>query len=875
MQDRARSWWRRGAVCLLVLLSPLSALAAKLPPGVTIGPRPAWAPALVVEGVREPESSQGIAALGFATVVRRVAGTLQIVTQSVSRVTSEMGASAVGEQTFTFVPPHQELVLHEVAVRRNGKLESRLRPSAIQVLQREARLESGVYDGTRTAVVILSDVRVGDEIVAECSVVGANPVAQGQFGTLFALGAPGSIGRVERSVLSDEPLRYRMFGVAPEPELGRNGGLYEYRWTRSDVPAFHSEEGAPPESELDTLPLVQVSSLSEWSDVARWGTALFQAPATLPPALAEWRDEALKLAEPEARILKVLRLVQDRVRYLSLSFAESSHRPSSPAQVLEQGFGDCKDKSLLAVTLLRSLGLNAEVALVRSGDGGMLQRLLPTHTAFDHAIVSVELEGKRYFLDPTRIYQRGRLSDVAARGFRYALRLAKDVNDLTIVDEPADLRPELHAFQRYEVTGFGAVVQLDLSITFTGARAEAMRALRASGSQKELNDTLGRAVLTAYPKARRTGDARVEDSEANNEITALQSFQLDADDWIVTEDDRKFLSVVPIWLVEQLTTISSERKQPLVLPFPLDISHVIEVNAPVSFSDEDSADLVKADAFKLKFERKIEDKRVTLHFGYSTLADRVETPAFGDYRRAISKAVKLADYMIVEPPRFKMGSRVLLFSIVAAWSLVLVGLVWLVQVRDPRLRHPELPLDRKLAGKRGWLILVGIGVTLAPLRLVTELIAVANTFSAENWSALTVAGNPSYQPGWDWLLTFELLCNETILVGSCLSAYLYWTDRRSFPLVHVVVLGLHAAFSVIVTRLVASMSETVAADAPGTWSADPSVIAAHSAVWMFYLVKSRRVQATFRRRSPYARSRKARVRTREEPLAEATVSEDT
>jgi hypothetical protein len=46
----------------------------------------------------------------------------------------------------------------------------------VQVLQREAQLESHVYDGARTGVVILSDLRVGDEILREFTIVGANPV---------------------------------------------------------------------------------------------------------------------------------------------------------------------------------------------------------------------------------------------------------------------------------------------------------------------------------------------------------------------------------------------------------------------------------------------------------------------------------------------------------------------------------------------------------------------------------------------------------------------------------------------------------------------------------------------------------------------------
>ena len=40
------------------------------------------------------------------------------------------------------------------------------------------------------------------------------------------------------------------------------------------------------------------------------------------------------------------------IRYYSVSLGESSHRPHTPAEVLRNRYGDCKDKSLLLVTIL-------------------------------------------------------------------------------------------------------------------------------------------------------------------------------------------------------------------------------------------------------------------------------------------------------------------------------------------------------------------------------------------------------------------------------------------------------------------------------------------------------------------------------------------
>ncbi|MFX4929726.1 transglutaminase-like domain-containing protein, partial [Acinetobacter baumannii] len=58
--------------------------------------------------------------------------------------------------------------------------------------------------------------------------------------------------------------------------------------------------------------------------------------------------------------LRALQFVQEQIRYVSISIGPGAVRPADPATVLERRFGDCKDKTLLLVTILRALGIDAE-----------------------------------------------------------------------------------------------------------------------------------------------------------------------------------------------------------------------------------------------------------------------------------------------------------------------------------------------------------------------------------------------------------------------------------------------------------------------------------------------------------------------------------
>ena len=78
-------------------------------------------------------------------------------------------------------------------------------------------------------------------------------------------------------------------------------------------------------------------------------------------------------------------------------------RPRPCRQVLERGYGDCKDKAVLLISLARELGLPLEYALLRTVPAGRVEREVPNQQ-FNHAIVYVpKQEGfpEPFFVDAT------------------------------------------------------------------------------------------------------------------------------------------------------------------------------------------------------------------------------------------------------------------------------------------------------------------------------------------------------------------------------------------------------------------------------------------------------------------------------------------
>ena len=103
---------------------------------------------------------------------------------------------------------------------------------------------------------------------------------------------------------------------------------------------------------------------------------------------------ARKLEHPP---FALARFVQKEVTYKAIEFGRGARIPRAPSDVLRHRYGDCKDHALLLYQLLRNFGVEAQLALVRTGSP--IRRELPSLDQFDHMVVYLPASGS--FVDTT------------------------------------------------------------------------------------------------------------------------------------------------------------------------------------------------------------------------------------------------------------------------------------------------------------------------------------------------------------------------------------------------------------------------------------------------------------------------------------------
>ena len=546
-----------------------------------IEPIPAW----VVPATESPGASTSRAPMHYPIIddqTRLQAGTRWSYTRFV-RVVDEASALGTASQfEIPFDPSYETLAFHHLFIVRGGKKIDKLEPARIELLQRETELEKRMYNGRVTASIQVQDVRVGDQIDMAYSVRGMNPVFDGKYVDWVWPGTDkGPTAQFQFRLLApaNRKINYKASdaGLSVDAHMTA-AGVRETLFRRSGIAQIRGDVGAPPYSFVSQQ--LQLSEFDDWNDVRRWGQALFVEPDAQGALLdAEATEIRQHVQDPAGRLLETLKFVQSSIRYFGTELGINSHKPTDPEKVLSQRFGDCKDKVLLMMALLRRLEIPARPVLVslpfrtRAGD------LLPSPLAFNHVIIRVELNGTAYLLDATREHQTGTLAHRQVLGLGKGLLLADAVTapaELPSADD--ELRASVEDF--ITVDRFSLDPSLESRITYRGDLAEILRAAMAVKPLHDIEVQIDQQYARFFPKLQTTSPLEIREIPGEDAFTIVQKFSI-PEFWRLNEKTQ-LMTQTAFWsLIDPLRYPPSQsREQPLMIPLPGIFEHRVVFNLP-------------------------------------------------------------------------------------------------------------------------------------------------------------------------------------------------------------------------------------------------------------------------------------------------------
>lgn len=766
---------------------------------------------------------------------------------TIRQIVSEAGIQNASEISVDYDPSYQQLIFHQVIIRRNGKIINQLNPARFEFLQQEQDLSRFIYSGAFTAYLILEDVRKDDQIEYAFSLTGRNPIFEDKYFNNFYFVTYQPIVNYYKNVIASprRNIHFKTFNGARMPQQKTLNGLNLYEWDIQNLAEMEDEDAQTP-SWHNNYPQVQASEYTQWKEIADWAR---QINKHAPPGngikvkVAALKKEAEN--NKELYLQNAVRFVQDDIRYMGIEMGENSHRPNSPEKILTQRFGDCKDKSLLLCTLLQADSINASMAYVNTYSKRKVAEKLPSPYAFNHAIVYVTLNGKHYWIDPTVSYQRGVLKNFSQPAYQLALVITDTTTALTPAN-PASTG-SIKILERLDFPRrFDHPATLAVTTTYTGKFADNARYDFATSSGKDKEASFLKYYKGIYGEVTTTDSITISDSTSSNKIEVQEIYEIN-NAWKKDSINKGTLTAKAVAqaLVSEIAFITdSKRKSPILLKYPEDLDYTIEIILPSDWANSSDSFHIKNEYYQFDFTSCIAGRSLLMRYRYKTFNDHVPVDFIPQYVKDVTAIDQLTAQQFTwtpegtrSPVADNKGINWLVVVMAMLFTAFFTYLAWKYYQRS--VMPVKYPVNSIPIG--GWLILLAIGVTITPFTMLKDLLEM-ETFSNNLWEQLATRKDLGNISVIQLFLIAEIIANTFMIVYSILLVVLFYNRRDIFPFSLATFCFVMLIISVADTHLTAYLFKT-----PPSPDLPYYIIRqlVYMLVWVPYLLKSDRATSTF------------------------------
>lgn len=405
------------------------------------------------------------------------------------RIQTQAGVQAFGQLHFPYNAANDKIEIASVKVTKPNGAVTTAGPDSVQDLTAPVAREAPIYSDLHQKDIVVPGLAAGDVLEYDVKVNEFEPLARGQFWWEQQF--------ISKAIVLDEQLQVdvpagralKMRSKSIQPEVTTANGRTTYLWKNAVLKVDDDDSNSSNKKKKkkkvddddDEIPDVQLSTFQSWAEVGRWYSSLerdrVKPDQTIRARAAELTASAKSDVE---KVEDLYDFVAPRYRYVGISFGVGRFQPHSAVDVLNNRYGDCKDKHTLLASLIKAAGLDAYPVLIHHAR--KLDESVPSPAQFDHVITFVPLKSapdhagdlRGLWLDSTTEVAPFRMLVASIRN-KKAL-LVPPNGEAEIVTTPADL-PTAN-YQSVKVTGkIGQVGKLEATYEYS-VRGDAELAFR-------------------------------------------------------------------------------------------------------------------------------------------------------------------------------------------------------------------------------------------------------------------------------------------------------------------------------------------------------------------------------------------------------------
>jgi tetratricopeptide (TPR) repeat protein/transglutaminase-like putative cysteine protease len=318
------------------------------------------------------------------------------------KINSDAGVQALGQLKVGYSALSDKLEVVYVRVIKPDGTVVTAQDSAIQDVTYPNAL---MYTDYHEKHISVPSLRPGDVLEYQFVRTVVNALTPGQFWTSYDFRDRGIVldEQLEINVPKSRQIKLKSEPGA-EPKITDDGDRRTYRWKHSHLE--DDDDAAKPKKrptrrrDEDEVPSVQLTTFESWEQLGDWYAGLEKDRRQPNDAIKAKANELVAGKTTDMDKVKGLYdFVSRDFRYVSLSFGLGRYQPHAASEVLDNGYGDCKDKNTLLAALLASQGFESTSVLI--GSQHQLDPDIPSPSQFDHVITRVLVNGQEIWLDST------------------------------------------------------------------------------------------------------------------------------------------------------------------------------------------------------------------------------------------------------------------------------------------------------------------------------------------------------------------------------------------------------------------------------------------------------------------------------------------
>lgn len=321
-------------------------------------------------------------------------------TTAVIRIQSQAGVKQWGQMIFGYSSATEDLDVDYVRVRKpDGKVVDTPTTGG-QDFAPEVLRDAPAYSDYRQRHFSVVSLQPGDLLEYHSIIRVKTPLAPHQFWYehVFPKYQVVNDDRLEIDVPKSRQVKLK----SPDNkyEMKETADRRIYSWSIQNFTPKKPEDIEEDDGPYDYQPDVQLTTFANWQEIANWYAKLQGERVVVDDDVRRKAADLTKGATTQLeKTQRLYDYVAQNIRYVSLSFGVGRLQPHASAEVLRNGYGDCKDKHTLLEALLRAENIPSYPVLIHSSR--KLDFDVPSPSQFDHEITAVKFGDTLTWLDST------------------------------------------------------------------------------------------------------------------------------------------------------------------------------------------------------------------------------------------------------------------------------------------------------------------------------------------------------------------------------------------------------------------------------------------------------------------------------------------